>query len=594
MDVPNRSRPLPIGEIFARRARSAPGRVAVSGEDGELTYGELDDRSDRLARRLQDLGVVPGDVVALDGARRVTTVIGLLGILKAGAAYLALEHRYPAERRRLVLRDAGVRFVLTHADVSAERPAELPSSCTPVSLEGELPDLLPRPTEVTADHVAYLAYTSGSTGAPKGVCIPHRAVSRLVVDSDFLPVAADDVFLQFAPLAFDASTLEVWGPLLNGARLELAPERELSAGELTKHVRCAGVTVLWLTAGLFQQVVDNGLEDLQGLRYLVAGGDVLSPAHVNRALAALGDTVLINGYGPTENTTFTCCHTVTEPVSGSVPIGRPIRGTGVYILDAALRPVADGRIGELFATGEGLAHGYLNCPELTAQRFLPDPFSPCPGGRMYRTGDLVSRLEDGTLEYHGRADGQVKIRGFRIEPGEVESAVCQLPGVTAAAVVAQSQPSGGKRLVAYVTGRPASLPATLDLRRQLAGTLPSYAVPSLIQVVDALPLTTNGKIDRAALAAAETACRPDLRAAYRKPRTPTETVVVRLWSDLLGIEGIGADDDFFELGGHSLVGVRITADLRREYGVEISPVTFYLDPTPAGLAAAIDAAREAA
>ncbi|MGW4388645.1 amino acid adenylation domain-containing protein [Streptomyces sp. NPDC004685] len=590
MDAPYPSHPLPVGATFARQARLTPDRTAVRGDDGELTYGELHDRSDRLARHLQDLGVAVGDVVALDAGRSVAAVVGLLGILKAGAAYLALERRYPPERRRLILEDAGAPFVLTAPGASGE----LPPGCTALPLEADLPARVPADPGVTPADAAYLAYTSGSTGAPKGVCVPHRAVSRLVLGADFLATTEDDVFLQYAPMAFDASTLEIWAPLLNGARLDLAPDRDLSVSELTKLVRHSGVTVLWLTAGLFQQVVESGLDDLRGLRVLLAGGDVLSPPHVNRAVAALPGTTLVNGYGPTENTTFTCCHVITGPVTGAVPIGRPIRGTGVHVLDSDLRPVPDGETGELFATGEGLAHGYLGSPDLTAERFLPDPYATRPGARMYRTGDLVRRRPDGVLEYHGRADQQVKIRGFRIEPGEVEAALAALPGVAEAAVVAQPQPAGGKSLVAFVTGRPGEELSTLDLRRRLADVLPEYTIPSRVRIVDALPLTANGKVDRAALTAERSPGRPELAAAYREPAPGTETAVARLWSDHLGIDGVGADDDFFELGGHSLIGVRITADLQREYGVEISPVAFYLDPTPAGLAAAVEKARDAA
>ncbi|WP_338700444.1 non-ribosomal peptide synthetase [Streptomyces sp. Q6] len=570
MDAQYGTHPPSIAARFARQASLAPERTAVRGEDAELTYGELDRRSDHLARHLQDRGVRPGDVVALDADRRAATVVALLGILKAGAAYLALERRYPAERRRVVLADSGASVVLTRDDLDT-----VP--------EGPAPD----PVTSGPDDVAYVAYTSGSTGTPKGVRVPHRAVLRLVVDADFLTIGPDDVVLQYAPVAFDASTLEIWGPLLNGARLDIAPDRDLAVGELTKHIGHFGITVLWLTAGLFQQVVEYGLDDLGGVRVLLAGGDVLSPPHVNQALAALPGLTLVNGYGPTENTTFTCCHTITGPVDGAVPIGRPIRGTGVHILDADLRPVPDGERGELYATGDGLALDYLGHPEQTARVFLPDPFDERPGARMYRTGDLVSRRADGVLEYHGRADRQVKIRGFRIEPGEIEAALAARDDIAEAAVVAQPQPGGGKRLVAFVTGRGGARPATLALRRELGEVLPSYTVPSQIRVVDALPLTDNGKVDRAALATDTSPARPELNAEYRAPAPGIEAAVAGLWSDHLGIEGIGADDDFFELGGHSLVGVRITADLEREYGVQISPVTFYLAPTPAGLAEAV-------
>ncbi|MBO4207828.1 non-ribosomal peptide synthetase, partial [Micromonospora echinofusca] len=433
---------------------------------------------------------------------------------------------------------------------------------------------------------AYLAYTSGSTGRPKGVCVPHRAVVRLVVDNGFLPVHPDDVFVQYAPLAFDASTLEVWGPLLNGACLVVPPPEDLSPEELCAYAGKQGATVLWLTAGLFHRAVENGLDHLRGLRYLLAGGDVLSVPHVNRAVAALPDTVLVNGYGPTENTTFSTCHRVTGEVTGdTVPIGRAIRGSTAYVLDDRLRPVPDGEVGELYVGGTGLAHGYLGDPALTASRFVADPFAATPGSRMYRTGDLVRRAGE-QVEFVGRRDRQVKIRGFRVEPAEVEAVAAGVPGVTGAAVVVQGDPSGGRRLAAFVTGTA----SVLDLRRRLTEALPSYAVPARVTRLDALPLTANGKVDRAALADRETHGRPEVSAGHRPPGTELERAVVQLWEDLMGLDGLGADDDFFELGGHSLLGVQILTELRHGHGVEVSPLSFYLDPTPAGLARTVRAA----
>ncbi|TDE32829.1 non-ribosomal peptide synthetase [Actinomadura sp. 6K520] len=579
-----RASAFPLGEKFTRRARERPHRTAVRGEGGELTYAELAKRSDQLARHIQDLGVGPGDVVAVDPVRRLSTVVALLAVVKAGAAYLALERRHPEARQAEIMRDAGVRLLLAHSD----RPPSAPTGIRVDSLEGEWPDLPPHEVEVSAEHIAYLAYTSGSTGKPKGVCVPHRAVSRLVIDSDFLAIGPDDLFLHFAPVAFDASTLEIWGPLLNGGCLVLAPPQDLSARELTRYVREQGVTALWLTAGLFQQVVDAGTDDLRGVRHLLAGGDVLSASHVRRALERLPNTVLINGYGPTENTTFTCCHRITESVDAIVPIGRPIRGTTVRVLDERLEPVPDGEVGELYAAGEGLAHGYLGDARLTAARFVPDPFGDSPGQTMYRTGDLVRRRPDGVLEFHGRVDQQVKIRGFRVEPGEVEAALTRMPDIAEAAVVAQAEPGGGRRLVAFVTCVGQDPPPPLRVRSELSEILPSYAVPALIRWVDELPLTANGKWDRAKLAADPSGARPELSVEFREPTTPLEKAVATLWSDRLGIFPVGADDDFFELGGHSLIGVQIINDLHGEYGVEVSPVDFYLRPTPAGLAASME------
>jgi acyl-coenzyme A synthetase/AMP-(fatty) acid ligase len=352
------------------------------------------------------------------------------------------------------------------------------------------------------------------------------------------------------------------------------------------HASAERVTIMWLTSGLFHHAVELGLERLDRLRFLLAGGDVLSGEHVRRARDALPRTTLVNGYGPTENTTFTCCYAFTEaPGPGSVPIGTAIRGTEVYVLDDRLRPAADGAVGELYATGRGLAHGYLGRPDATAARFVADPFAAVPGNRMYRTGDLVRRRTDGNLEFLGRRDGQVKIRGFRVETDEVLAALLEQPRVAQAAVVAKGTTATDRRLIAYVTAE--SGLSVLTVRRGLADRLPDYAIPSLIRVLDALPLTPNGKVDRAALQRLPDAGRPAMHARHREPESPLERRVVELWSDLLGVHGIGADDDFFELGGHSLLAITILGEVRRTHGVEVTPLDFYLDPTPAGLTRAI-------
>lgn len=568
----------------------------MNGASGALTYAELDARANQLAHYLRLRGVAESDLVGVYAEQSTATIAMLLGVLKAGAAFVALDRRHPPQRQQLILRDAGIGVVLTNRALAAELPAWCLAAC-PDQDSAEICGLPETPPAVTTglDSLAYVGYTSGSTGLPKGVCVPHRAVLRLVVGPDFITIRRDDVFLQFAPLAFDASTLELWGPLLNGARLVVPPAHDLSLTGLAALALHEGVTILWLTAGLFQQMTDAGLDDLRGLRYLLAGGDVLSVPHVRRAVRALPDTILVNGYGPTENTTFTCCYTVSSlPGEGSVPIGRPIRGTEVHVLDGRLQPVADGVAGELYAAGAGLAHGYLGSPGLTAERFIANPFATTAGERMYRTGDLVRRLPGGALQFLGRSDSQVKIRGFRVELGEVEAVTAALPEVGEAAVVAQRRPSGERWLIAYIVGAPGAALSPLTIRDQLAEQLPAYAVPALIRVVDRLPLTANGKVDRPALEAQEVTDRPELGSPYRGPSTARQRAVAQLWSDHLGIVGVGADDDFFELGGHSLLAVTILEHLHRKYGVEVSPLSFYLDPTPSGLASAMESAEGAA
>ncbi|ALG14845.1 thioester reductase [Kibdelosporangium phytohabitans] len=418
------------------------------------------------------------------------------------------------------------------------------------------------------------------------MCVPHRAVLRLVSGQDFLPIQPDDVFLQFAAVAFDASTLEIWGALLNGARLAIPPPGDLSPAELTSVVQREGVTVLWLTAGLFHTMVDAGIGGLTSLRTLLAGGDALSAAHVDRALRELPDTRLVNGYGPTENTTFTTCHVFTESVGGSpVPIGVPIHGTTAQLLDETLRPVPDGDVGELCTGGLGVATGYHNDPVLTAQRFVPDPFSTDPGGRLYRTGDLARRRPDGVLEFHGRADNQVKIRGFRVETGEVEAALRRHPEIDDAAVVAQDSPAGKVLAAFYVSDLTET---SAELRAHLAAIVPRYMLPAVYVRVEELPLTPNGKVDRDRLAATQLPERPELSTDYRAPGNEHEVWLAGLWADLMQVAEVGVDDDFFELGGHSLMATRITVEIAERYGRTVPAVAFYENPTIAELAALLE------
>ena len=357
-------------------------------------------------------------------------------------------------------------------------------------------------SEVTSEDQAYVCFTSGSSGQPKGVVVPHRAIVRLVKNTTYVSLSTFDVFLQLAPISFDASTFEIWACLLNGGKLVMFPSEMLSLTQLGYIIRKHGISVLWLTAGLFQQMVDQELDSLTGVRQLLTGGDVLSTAHVRKALERLGKGRLINGYGPTENTTFTCCHSITlSSVEGkSIPIGRPIANTQCYILGGDLQPVPIGVRGELFAGGDGLALGYLNDPALSAEKFIPNPFRS--DLLLYRTGDLVRYYSDGNIEFLGRADQQVKIRGYRVELGEIESVLKLHPAVRDAAVVTCEDVQSDRRVVAYVV--PASYPAQSDeLKEFLKERLPAYMLPSVLIFIDAFPLTPNGKLDRRALPAPE-------------------------------------------------------------------------------------------
>jgi amino acid adenylation domain-containing protein/non-ribosomal peptide synthase protein (TIGR01720 family) len=444
-----------IAQAFAETAVQYRDRVAVEASGRSMTYGELDRCSATLARHLQEMGVGPHSTVGVFVARSLEMIIGVLGVIRAGGIYLPLEPGYPTRRVRFMVEDAKAAFVLTQPEMSASA-AELGArviDVTAVLGSSHLDESRPAPPATQPDHLAYIIYTSGSTGVPKGVGVTHRAVLRLVRNVNYAKFGPKEVMLQLAPFSFDASTFEIWGALLNGGRLVQYPDSLPDLDELAGFILERGVTILWLTAGLFHKMVEEQSQAFRRVRQLLAGGDVLSVSHVRRFLRAVPHCQLINGYGPTENTTFTACHRVepTQPVAASVPLGRPISNTRVYVLDGYGQPVPVGVAGELYIGGAGLARGYVGRAGATAERFIPDPFGAEAGGRLYRSGDLVRWLENGTLQFLGRVDHQVKIRGFRIELGEIEAALARHALVREAVVVARAEPEADKRLIAYVT-----------------------------------------------------------------------------------------------------------------------------------------------
>ncbi|WP_447007989.1 non-ribosomal peptide synthetase [Saccharothrix isguenensis] len=573
---------------FAEVVGRFPEAVAVSDVKGERSYTRLESAATAVAHALWTAGVRPGDRVGVLSGRSGDLVAALLGILKVRAAYVAVDLHDPGPRIESVLRDAGVAALL----VESGPP---PPSFVGIALA--LADAVA--TEVPAefappppgpDDVAYIAYTSGSTGTPKGVCVPHRGVLRLVVGQDHWEVRPGDVVAHHSPVAFDASTAEIFGPLLNGAELALAPPGRLGPREVLEFAARARVTHLFLTTAIFHQVADSDLLDLPALRCLLTGGEVLSPELMARAAARLPEGVLSAAYGPTENTTFTTTHPITGPLGERVPIGSPIRGTRVHVLDDNLDPVPDGQVGTLYAAGAGVAHGYLNLPGLTARQFRPDPFSDEPGARMYDTGDLVCRNTEGALDFMGRADGQLKVNGVRIEPEEVEARLRNEPDIRDAAVVVQEHGPGDRRLAAFYDS-PFAL-SSAHLRRVLAAELPPAMVPSSFTWLESLPLKANGKVDRAALVAHRNRER-SVTVPYRPPTGPLETWLVELWQDVVGVEPVGVDDDFFEIGGHSLTATRITGEILQEHGVLVKARVFYLNPTVALLAIQVATLLEA-
>jgi aspartate racemase len=424
----------------------------------------------------------------------------------------------------------------------------------------------------TATSLAYVMYTSGSTGRPKGVMVENRAVVRLVRNTNFCDFGPQETFLQFAPLSFDASTLEIWGPLLNGGRLVIMPAGTASLEDLGHAIRDHGVTTLWLTAGLFHLMVEQRLADLRPIRQLIAGGDVLSAPHVRKVLEAFPGIRVVNGYGPTENTTFTCCHVMKsgDAVPESVPIGRPISNTRVYILDDTLNPVSGGTTGELFAAGDGVGRGYLNDAPRTAEKFLADPFSSDKSDRMYRTGDLARMRHDGVVEFLGRLDNQVKILGYRIEPGEIEVALRAHKSIRQVCVVPHTDANGSKRLAAYFTVSGTTGVSGQDLKRFLALKIPSYMIPAVFMQVDALPLSANGKVDRDALPTPVFA--GDYANAASANANNVEREILAVWKRILRLEQVGLDDNFFDVGGDSLLLIAVQANLQKVLSREI-PIT---------------------
>jgi amino acid adenylation domain-containing protein/non-ribosomal peptide synthase protein (TIGR01720 family) len=583
-----------IPALFAGQAALRPTAVAVEMGNERLTYGELRQRAGRFARRLLALGTRPGDRVAVLAERSPDLIAALLGVLEAGGAYLPLDPAHPADRLAWMARDAGASLIAA-AGGAAGRAREMPEGLRLVTLDeegqeahpqtGELPPLPPLPP-IPAEAIAYVLYTSGSTGTPKGVAVSHCSVLRLVRGADFAEMGPDEAWLQYSPIAFDLSTLEIWAPLLNGGRLVLFPGRIGSLEELSDVIAGHGVTSAWLTAGLFHEMVDGCLEGLRPLRQLLAGGDVVSAEHARRTLEAFPGLTLIDGYGPTENTTFTSCHRMTsaEHVGANVPIGRPIANSRAYVLDDALQPVPTGVWGELYAGGDGVAAGYLERPDLTAERFLPDPFAVSgeTGGRLYRTGDGVRWRDDGVLEFQGRLDAQIKIRGFRIEPAEVEAVLVACPGVQRAAVVGIG-PAGSKRLAAFWVGDA----RVEELRAFLRGRLPEAMVPSAFVPLPELPLTANGKVDRRALSEnigmEVAAARPAERVP---PRTPMEEDLVAAWAEVLKRDPgeISVLDNFFDLGGHSLLVTRFISLFRSRFGTEVPMQLVFDTENLAGLA----------
>src|SRR5882757_4394198 len=563
-------------------------RAALVSGDEQLTYGELERQSDRIGRYLRSHGVSRGNRVGLYSQRSMDAIAAILGILKAGAAYVPFDPAYPPNLLRFVYEDCAPALMLVQSSLLGPGSPpfwegalhDIHAASQAPEARGDASALL----ETGPEDLAYVMYTSGSTGHPKGVLIPHRGVVRLVIDNTFAAMGPNEVHLLLAPLAFDASTFEIWGALLNGGTLAILPAPYPSLDDIAQAISRFGVTTLWLTAGLFHLMVDHRLMGLTPLRQLIAGGDVLSPPHIARAQAALPGCQLINGYGPTENTTFTCCYSIPRELPpGPIPIGTPIAQTTVHILDDAGGPVIDGQEGELYAGGAGLALGYLNRDELTAERFVANPSDPRGATRLYRTGDRVRRRLDGNIEFLGRVDRQVKINGKRVELDEVEACLRRSPLVEDAAVTSPIDNNGPRKVHAYVKLRAGVSGGPAELRHFLRQEAADYMIPATFTLMDELPLSPTGKVDRAKLP------RPprDQPSGAAQPAAgnETETMLLELWRKVLGTGAVGLNDNFFDLGGTSLQLIQVHATIASVMHSDLTVVDLFQYPRISALAA---------
>jgi amino acid adenylation domain-containing protein len=580
-----------IARLFEARVREFSEAVAVRSADQCITYRQLDEWSNRLAVRLREMNVRKGDIVVLLLERSVRMVVAMLATLKAGGAYLPVSPDEPESRIALMLENANVRAALTDLDHSSllekylqgvlvvddnEYDSEALTSERPCCPEGE-----PGPEDL-----AYVMFTSGSTGTPKGVCIPHRGIARLVMDTDYIRICPDDTVGHLSDPAFDASTFEIWGALLNGATLAVIDKDvALSPPGLKAQIRDSHIDVLFMTTPLFHRIVSEDPSALCGLRHILVGGDVMDPAHAITFLKYCKRTRLTNAYGPTENTTFSTYYDVKaeDCLNDTIAIGRPIAGSDVHILDDNAKPVPVGITGNIYVSGDGIARGYLEDPGLTALKFLPDPF--VPGRMMYRTGDLGRFLPDGNVRFVGRSDGQVKIRGFRVEIGEVISVLMTYPAVRQAVVMAYHGPGDVRSLAGYLvkTEDGSQVPAK-ELRQYIAGKLPLYMVPSSFTWIDAIPLTPRGKIDYGALPPPLTA---ESGSAGEMAGDDMISRIASVWRQVLGLTDVGLDDDFFRSGGHSLLAIRLVAGIEETFSVRLPISVIFSAPTIRQMTAAV-------
>ncbi|QAV89695.1 nonribosomal peptide synthetase DhbF [Bacillus subtilis] len=579
-----------LQDMFEKQAVLTPERIALMCDDIQVNYRKLNEEANRLARLLIEKGIGPEQFVALALPRSPEMVASMLGVLKIGAAYLPLDPEFPADRISYMLEDAKPSCIITTEEIAASLPDDLAvpelvldQAVTQEIIKRYSPEN--QDVSVSLDHPAYIIYTSGSTGRPKGVVVTQKSLSNFLLSmQEAFSLGEEDRLLAVTTVAFDISALELYLPLISGAQIVIAKKETIREPQaLAQMIENFDINIMQATPTLWHALVTSEPEKLRGLRVLV-GGEAL-PSGLLQALQDLHCSVT-NLYGPTETTIWSAAAFLEEGLKGVPPIGKPIWNTQVYVLDNGLQPVPPGVVGELYIAGTGLARGYFHRPDLTAERFVADPYGP-PGTRMYRTGDQARWRADGSLDYIGRADHQIKIRGFRIELGEIDAVLANHPHIEQAAVVVREDQPGDKRLAAYVVADAAI--DTAELRRYMGASLPDYMVPSAFVEMDELPLTPNGKLDRKALPA------PDFSTSVsdRAPRTPQEEILCDLFAEVLGLARVGIDDSFFELGGHSLLAARLMSRIREVMGAELGIAKLFDEPTVAGLAAHLDLAQSA-
>ena len=577
-----------VHELFEEQVLRTPDATAVVFGKEQLTYRQLNQQANQIGHYLRGMGIGPNTLVGVRMERSTRLIAALLGILKAGGAYLPLDLAYPKDRIAFMLADARVPVLLTEQELAAGIPE---SDTRTIVLDTDW-NLIARESDQnpanlnTAENLIYVIYTSGSTGTPKGVSVTHRAVNRLVFNTNYVELTPNDRIAQASNSSFDAATFEIWGALLHGAQLVgIARDITLSPRDFGEELLKQKISILFLTTALFNQIAREVPTAFSSMRQLMFGGEAVDPYWVREVLTHGPPQRLLHVYGPTESTTFATWHLIESVPEGAttIPIGRPLSNTTTFIVDKHFNPVPVGVPGELYVGGDGLALEYLNRPELTSERFVINPFDASQESRLYKTGDVTRYLADGSIEFVGRIDHQVKIRGFRIELGEVESALIEHPAVSEAVVTVREDQPGDKRLTAYWVPVNGDLITTGSLREFLRQKLPEYMVPAIFVTLEALPLTPNGKVDRQALPAPEN-LKADLETDFVAPNDELELKLTRIWEKVLAIRPIGIDDNFFELGGHSLLAVRLFAQIEKSFGKNLPLATLFQAPTVRQLA----------